>query len=452
MLPEGKMTKLTGFAAVLLLAALYFAFRWPFISQPLMGEEGLTADLVVSQPWPADRTLLGRLHGLDVRVAAEHPMPIYWVFRPMGWARLFLFGACKDPDSAAQSLRWIWALWSGLIWAGALWLLRPAQGSWAWLLWAAALMGCPLAVGGSLLLQSDTSVGVALAALLGAAMAWGMKQGDGEAAAIWPMLGASFLFGFFSKQEWSFAYLAVLALLSLMSRNRWAPRHLCHSKAWAWLAACLLGVACSLAACHEAWLGGLRLLMHTSHHGAREGYWQMALKVRGPFLLALLLLWALLARQLWVRPHPMLWLGLGTSLALGLPFMLVPWGMEYRYFLPSFWVAALLWLQSLAMAPAMGSKSQGLPLVAVLLLLVSAFQVWGMARGRLSITEYPWVPVPPTYQAQAGLMAQGRQQGCVPFAALAAGWYPGSGDFMGDTQGRENAARRAQAQGLRLCQ
>ena len=220
--------------AALLLFALFVGLlvltRAPFLSNVLVGEEGMHAAFVLAKGSYAPvneqgipQLMLGSFEGEAFLGATQHSIGPYVVLR---WLSTVTPVAIGDPLPLSDALaarsvqaRLPFFLLYLLGVAGLLWrwatvcIERP---SWRWWVFGGLLfyaLTTPLAVGGSIQPQIDASVGVALVGLA----AWLLTAAWPPGLQVWTAVAAGVLVGF-GKQEWTLAFAAAWVVVLLLSK------------------------------------------------------------------------------------------------------------------------------------------------------------------------------------------------------------------------------------------
>ena len=220
--------------AALLLFALFMGLlvlsRAPFMSNVLVGEEGMHAAFVLAKGSHAPlneqgipQLMLGSFEGEAFLGATQHSIGPYVILR---WLSGVWPVAVGDPLPISDALeaRSIQARLPFLL----LYLLGVAGLLWRWATvcvqspsWRCWVFGgllfygltTPLAIGGSIQPQIDASVGVALVGLA----AWLLTAVWGPGLQVWKAIAAGALVGF-GKQEWTLAFAAAWVVVLLLSK------------------------------------------------------------------------------------------------------------------------------------------------------------------------------------------------------------------------------------------
>ena len=220
--------------AALLLFALFVGLlvltRAPFLSNVLVGEEGMHAAFVLAKGSQAPvneqgipQLMLGSFEGEAFLGATQHSIGPYVVLR---WLSGVWPVAVGDPLPLSDALEarsvqarlpffLLYLLGvAGLLWRWATVCVQSP--SWRWWVFGGLLfygLTTPLAIGGSIQPQIDASVGVALVGLA----AWLLTAVWGPGLQVWTAIAAGALVGF-GKQEWTLAFAAAWVVVLLLSK------------------------------------------------------------------------------------------------------------------------------------------------------------------------------------------------------------------------------------------
>ena len=220
--------------AALLLFALFVGLlvltRAPFLSNVLVGEEGMHAAFVLAKGSQAPvneqgipQLMLGSFEGEAFLGATQHSIGPYVVLR---WLSGVWPVAVGDPLPLSDALEarsvqarlpffLLYLLGvAGLLWRWATVCVQAP--SWRWWVFGGLLfygLTTPLAIGGSIQPQIDASVGVALVGLA----AWLLTAVWGPGLQVWTAIAAGALVGF-GKQEWTLAFAAAWVVVLLLSK------------------------------------------------------------------------------------------------------------------------------------------------------------------------------------------------------------------------------------------
>ena len=229
-----------------LLLLLLLWVRWPFLSNVLVGEEGMHAAFVLAKssmaPISADgvpRLMLGALDGQPFLGATQHPIGPYVLLR--GMSAFWPVDLTEPLGAGGVALRSIQArLPFLLLYAlGVAGLLARVSRMLAMRVsWIAALvagvvlygLSTPLAVGSSIQPQIDGSVGVFLIGMASWLLTWRAATTPACLAA-----GTAGVLVGFGKQEWVMALMAAVIATLVLGGFRW-PR------AWRVSLACVVGL------------------------------------------------------------------------------------------------------------------------------------------------------------------------------------------------------------------
>ncbi len=90
---------------------LYFGVRVPYYSHPIIGEEGLFADLFYAQPPGPDKLLLAKINGEEIYTAFNHPVPPYSFLAAIGKiTNLVIPNSALDEVSKVRLIRFVFSL------------------------------------------------------------------------------------------------------------------------------------------------------------------------------------------------------------------------------------------------------------------------------------------------------------------------------------------------------
>ena len=206
-------------ALIFLLATAFIVLiRFPFLSNVLMGEEGifgyLAAGPAVLSENQGEALLIGRINGKDVFGIPEHPIvPYLWidsVLKPLLGQIDGQVGLTFDGKSAAARIPFFltFCLALAALMAIAAW---PTPIHWDWPLGLAVVFYAattPLMVGGSIQAQVDGSYGVLLGALSALALMIGTR--NNYRSNLW-LFGGGFIAGL-GKNEWAIALFLAVAV------------------------------------------------------------------------------------------------------------------------------------------------------------------------------------------------------------------------------------------------
>ena len=220
--------------AALLLFALFMGLlvltRAPFLSNVLVGEEGMHAAFVLAKGSQAPlneqgipQLMLGSFEGEAFLGATQHSIGPYVVLRWLSgvWPVAVDAPLAVSDGLATRSIQarlpflLLYLLGvAGLLWRWATVCVQSP--SWRWWVFGGLLfygLTTPLAIGGSIQPQIDASVGVALVGLA----AWLLTAAWRPVVQPWAALAAGVLVGF-GKQEWVLAFVAAWGVVLLLSK------------------------------------------------------------------------------------------------------------------------------------------------------------------------------------------------------------------------------------------
>lgn len=426
----------------LLLWLAFWGLRLPWLNQPLVGEEGLFAQIYSERPAGPDYGWMAHINGRDFYNLLEHPAFLYEAPRAVGGAAKAIgFPAPAEGEARVAWVRICNAMFQLLLWT-LLGLAAPAGfGTTALLL---ALQACPLAVGSSLYLQTDTTTGVLLCGLLGLALAAGGRR---------RAFAAAFLLGLFSKQEWLICLVMALAASAVIERR--------DLRAWAgWAAGLVLcaGTGALLGRAFDPvnWDGGIDVLLRVgSKHNilvqtGAAANWASQLVQRSLWILPLIivLIWlAVIAARSRRKGGPSVGprLAVAWAWSLALPFLASTWGREYRYLAPAGAAAAAALLFAF---PGRSGFSRRLALGSLIAMFAGALLTTWAGRGGRSITENPGLDRKAMVREMEKLLAD---RDCVPRVSTAAAWMAPGRNFVGSSMAPADADSCAAKAGMNVC-
>ena len=338
-----------------LLALLLLVLRWPFLSNVLVGEEGMHAAFVLAKsslaPVSADgvpRLMLGAFDGESFLGATQHSIGPYVLLR---WLSSVWPVDLSDPlgpgGVAVRSLqaRLPFVLLYGIGVAGLLArvsMLLAQRWSWLSLLLAGVVvyaLSTPLAIGSSIQPQIDGSVGVFLVGLA----AWLLTRRSAASGACVGAFAAGALVGF-GKQEWAMAFSAAVVALLVLGGYRQSRSRLVSL-------ACVLGLALGTCITYQLspadYLASFNLMDHFLAKSSGVNRFDLLSTWSGyltPLLLLLLLMTAAGLRRwsLWLAQSPGTLIVGCSAWAIALGFAAAGWAGDGfpRYYSPAL-VAAL---------------------------------------------------------------------------------------------------------------
>lgn len=404
---------------ILIVLGGVIALSAPFLTQPIVGEEGYFAYLAVNDGRPVKLDnrkflIIARLRDQVFFDRTSHPAPPYLfishVLRSLSDGTRFASLSPNQKTVLARSrflLTYCVAI--ALFCATALWGLWKARpGQIAIVLGLSAFaISTPLLVGGSIKPQIDGAVGVLLVCVVGFLVFAGTKVGPSRAGHVLLVLGGAF--AGLGKNEWALAFLAALATAAglkayLRRANKKSPSVLEPRTLFYLSLGLAAGTVISFLVDPSNYLSGFGLMPHFQKQATQSGItWAGTFLKRLPMiwpLLPLLILSsaALLAnwRDVVVR-RPALLIMFFWMWAVSAGFLLSKWDAGgARYFCPP--MAAALFTVSLAEMAYPSSRrwlAAKLPLILIgiaanLLVLRGTFVDWrpvGELSGETCVDE-----------------------------------------------------------------
>lgn len=411
----------------------FLALRAPFLSQPLIDEEGLAANVLINHPAAPLNQLTGRIQGKILLDLNQHAVGSYELISLWG----HFTGASPDsvPDMVhfARSVRWRFMLLHLCVWSLLFFLIFPGKVNSTALLGFLALTSLPVTVGGSIYSQTNSSVGFLL---LGGLAAVFLKTEASPAR-----IAALVLVGFLAKQEWSLAIVGALVFWGLLSRKPFTVTIL------------LLGLVAGNYGAYlwapENYVAGLHLLGRMASGGRTlvgpaHTEWLRLTLLKLPYLLPILVLqWLCLDHLKTTRNSNGVWFVFGLSVLLFVPYVFITLrgGLDYRFVLPSFAVSAVLFLHLHPKIPVW--------LMAALLPPSLAFLALYLFGNRSLISNGKIV----VYEAKNQNAIQfAREHHCVALLPVGVGLVMSDTDFIGNSNSPEDAAAIARKHGGVLCE
>ncbi len=443
--------------------AVYLAARLPFFSHPIIGEEGLFANLFYVQPRVPNLYLLARVDSREWYEPVQHPSPPYVALRTLGAMASRLFPPATTPELLlVVVVRFCFSLLPLAAWLSllALILRRTAwRDVWPMVLLVSAASLTPLAVGSSIMLYMDGSIGALLVALPAlAALATHRRL----IAPRWdaPLFGiAAALFGV-AKPEWSVAFATATGVVLVWTLAR---RPLEKTAVAYWLAGlggCIAGNALSYLfdpvnyLAHFGAVGSFRGdPRFAAMSFAEAGTWALV-RQRLSLTAAPLLLLVLAGVAGWRQRSPLaLWLFLFPAFLFG-GYLSSLWIrlFDYRYFVPALMAGAIA-VMALMPAP-LGRRTKAAVLI-IALLGAAQFVMFAhqAVAHRLSVTFGYGLPVRAYFADTERTIAEAKREQCVPvLPAWVKFKYPTTNtDFVIPSVKREDARRIVQKMGKPLC-
>ncbi len=440
---------------------LFFAARFLFYTHPVIGEEGLFANLFYARPAAPNFLLLARVDGREYREPVQHPAAPYLAQEALGR----IVGSWVRPESTPAALlivvaRWAFSLFQFAVALSLLCLLLrdPLRASWPSIALCFAAFVFPLAVFSSVLLHMANSAGAFMTALPALAVLARQRR-------LWPRADglmfflASVAVGL-TRLDWDAAFVAA-SCAAIVYAWLQRPRDAAAVKYFALgLAGCLAGNVASYLVDPANYLAHVNLFLALGAGprfpalDATGGSVLAAIAFR-LWLTAPLIIFLLFAVVLfWKQRGPQaLWL-LVFPLLLALGYVSLYWsrGFEYRFFIPAYLAAAV---GVFGLAPAIPSRRWKLACVLIALfaaLQFAAFTHHALSR-RTSITFGFGLPVAAYFPDTPATIARAKQDHCVPILPAWVKYeHPASNtDFIIPSVGMENAKRIAEKLGKPLC-
>lgn len=345
-------------ALVAALVVVYFAVRFPYLSDPLWGEEGMFAHILLAAPASGETLLIGRLNGEPQYCSPEHPVALYKTIGLAGEPFKVVFPGWKTmPEyDFTRALRFTFSLFLLTVLAAILWVAYPHDsprdpsarcvGPFA-LIVAVAIS--PLAVTKSVGLQIDAGTGLLMMGVL-PVIVLAFRNGWISGRAFVALAGLGGALTGLGKIEWTLALLAAVLValvytILLARRDRGQPTFALWALG-AVLAGLVLGNAASYLYDPINHAGGFGLLVRIvresgyAQTGSLGRYAELLGKTLHVLLTPFLLVFLLAATApRWLRGGD-IWIIFLTAygLALLVGFVLSPYVLESRdprYFVPA---------------------------------------------------------------------------------------------------------------------
>lgn len=212
---QSKLFRITVF--LLLFIVVFFSARIPYYVTPLRGEDGIFAKLVLSHVPGPDYLLLGRVNGIDIFCAPEHPAFMYGIIGGMGTIFRTVCSNWTDFSDVTliTLLRFSFSLFQLALFIALIWIAMVRH-DWKfsiesignWVLITVASM-TPLAIGPSIALQVDGSSGILMTGFI-SLVVMREYQSSMSRKMFLPLLGAASFFIGLGKNEWSIIFLAAV--------------------------------------------------------------------------------------------------------------------------------------------------------------------------------------------------------------------------------------------------
>ncbi|MCC6158915.1 MAG: hypothetical protein IT350_12755 [Deltaproteobacteria bacterium] len=444
--------------AFALLALVYFVSRAPYFEHPIIGEEGLFANLLLDPPAFPRFILAGYVAGDPILLNFNHPIAPYLWLRAAGSGLRTAIAEGTRATDLVGAIRLHFALYLFLVLAGALaFLTRERDDIGVRVGVILALAASPLAIASSVQLYLDGSIGALVTGLAALALvaathdAWSARVRGASAAAGGLLVGLA-------RPEWCVVYLVAAgaaSLWALVRKTESAPRI-------PLAAAAAIGAISGLVAGYLAnpenfanhltnsavILGGARTAPFDLADGGVRRIVMFRLWAVAPSLVML----ALAAFAFVRRPRaealaPLLFAG---GLFAGYLSGLVNDLFDYRYYAPSLAASAGAW--AACSRGGLGRAGRIAALVAVGALLVLAAQFHRHAApGRLSITMGPGMPLAAYFPDRAERVRRALENDCVPELPVWSKFEFPDTDFLIPSLAYPDAEHIAAEHGRRLC-
>jgi hypothetical protein len=439
--PTRRLLKIALLSAVIMVFLI--ASRLPFICNPLLGEEGLFAALILDHRASHPMLLAGQVDGAPIYSSFEHTILPYYFIKALAspLANLYPYTSLGFPARSAL----VRSSYFLLFLAGALPLVIMAAsnavrsstriGASAVVLFTLYLFTTPLALGASIQAQVDGSIGVLLMGLSSF-----VALGCGGTLRSPPMLVlAGFLLGV-GRMEWCVAFsAAAVALLCLSFVVRLANR-----MTLAFLVAGMAsGVAVSFLVSPSDYLGGLHLADGVLMQAAGQmPVWAAFLRYWLPLVIIAAASLLFLFRRTRASNEPdivaALYLLGGCAILAG--FMASGWAGDG---FPRYYSPALLAVGAAALSFYARSNFSRFDLlvlaVCALGLVVNARTLYGSWTRSLSITSLPGTPLAGVYARFDRIAEQARRDHSVVLAPSAIWLYHPEVSFIGQDFGEAGA-------------
>lgn len=358
------------------LILVYLVARVPYLENPLRGEEGMFAHILLEAPQGGANLLVGRVNGEAIYAYPEHPIAPYKLMALVGdpFKAIVQVSSTMPESDLVPRLRFTFSLFLLAILLLILWLAytpgslrEPLQRNAGPLLLILAVAISPLALTTSIGLQLDAGPGILMVGILPAVIL-AFHQGWIAGPTFGILAGFGALLTGLGKQEWSLALLiaiaATLVYVLLLRGGDRDKRNLAFAILASMLSGLVLGNLISYWSDPINYAGGLnvmtRIIAQTGyvHTVSLDDYKALFHKTLSTLLTPLMLVLLLASTSpRWLRGGNIcIFLLAVYGLALLVGFVLSPHAMgsgEARYFMPS---VVVLLCAGLAAFPTHGSR------------------------------------------------------------------------------------------------
>lgn len=243
---------------------VYFTLRFPFYTHPVIGEEGIFANLYLDHVKGPGYTLVAKVGGKDILVPDNHPWPIYEIISAAGKiAGLISPRDYSDETKTVFSMRFVFSIFQFSIYFLLFLIIvkgREIKESLLLFGMLIAVQLSPLAVASSIQLRMEGSVGalmVGAVALALAAKQRGMLPTNLEVPMIF---AASFLLGL-GRQEWAYPFIGAVIIsmiaYKVLGEEKESPNRFLITA----LAGCVAGNIGGYLFDPVNYIGGLKLIL-----------------------------------------------------------------------------------------------------------------------------------------------------------------------------------------------
>ncbi len=443
--------------AFALLALVYFASRAPYFEHPVIGEEGLFANLLLDPPTFPRFILAGYVAGDPIVLNFNHPIAPYLWLRAAGAGLRTAIAEGTRATDLVGAIRLHFALYLFLVLAGALaFIAREKDDVGMRIGVLLALAASPLAIASSVQLYLDGSVGAFVTGLAALALVVSMDEALGARVRGASAAAGGLLVGL-ARPEWCVVYLVAAGAAWFWALARKAENAPRTPLAAAAIGAVIGFVAGYLASPENfmnhltnsaAILGGQRSAPFDLANPNARRIVMFRLWAVAPALVMLALgVFAFVRRPRGSALAPLLFAG---GLFAGYVSGLVNDLFDYRYYAPSLAASAGAW--AVCSRGGLGRAGRIAALVAIGGLLVLAAQFHRHAApGRLSITMGPGLPLAAYYPDRAERVRRALENDCVPELPVWSKFEFPDTDFLIPSLAYPDAERIATEHGRRLC-